>query len=220
MNGSGAQDALCRVRHASKTCAVSFTTVRDVGNVCAFGVCDLCDAIADGFVEEPRMLCAGAYVTYPRSEMSSPISRSISRCRSIVASVTQARRMKWVRWFAALRRGMPISSRLSQSARFTRLARTGVQRTILKPRSPWPSKRRVATGCSSPPTPLVKSARYERGGHDGARHTLGRYRDPCDARRGHLLRPITYLLKWIENEAVGNPEGIGRKAALVGDILR
>ncbi len=62
---SGAQEALIGVEHARRTLRAGFTTVRDVGVFRAFTDVALRDAIAAGWVEGPRMLCAGAYVTCP-----------------------------------------------------------------------------------------------------------------------------------------------------------
>ncbi|GIU98073.1 MAG: Xaa-Pro dipeptidase [Actinomycetota bacterium] len=62
---SGAQEALAGVRNARTTLAAGFTTVRDIGTFRAFVDVALRDAIEAGWVEGPRMLCAGAYVTCP-----------------------------------------------------------------------------------------------------------------------------------------------------------
>lgn len=62
---NGAQDALLGVRHASKTLRAGFTTVRDAGAWRAFTDVALRDAIEAGWVEGPRMMCAGAFVTCP-----------------------------------------------------------------------------------------------------------------------------------------------------------
>jgi imidazolonepropionase-like amidohydrolase len=62
---SGAQEALTGVRNAKATLHAGFTTVRDVGTFRAFVDVALRDAIEGGWVEGPRMLCAGAYVTCP-----------------------------------------------------------------------------------------------------------------------------------------------------------
>src|SRR5207253_5716628 len=48
-----------------ETLFAGFTTVRDVGTFRAFVDVALRDAIEAGWVEGPRMLCAGAYVTCP-----------------------------------------------------------------------------------------------------------------------------------------------------------
>lgn len=62
---SGAQDALIGVKHAAETIRAGFTTVRDVGTWRAFTDVALRDAIDGGWVEGPRMMVAGAYVTCP-----------------------------------------------------------------------------------------------------------------------------------------------------------
>jgi imidazolonepropionase-like amidohydrolase len=62
---SGAQEALTGVRNARATLHAGFTTVRDVGTFRAFVDVALRDAIEGGWVEGPRMVCAGAYVTCP-----------------------------------------------------------------------------------------------------------------------------------------------------------
>lgn len=60
-----AQDALIGVKHAATTIRAGFTTVRDIGTFRAFADVALRDAIEDGWVEGPRMMVAGAYVTCP-----------------------------------------------------------------------------------------------------------------------------------------------------------
>lgn len=62
---SGAQDALVGVKHARETLRAGFTTVRDIGSFRAFTDVALRDAIDAGWVEGPRMMVAGAYVTCP-----------------------------------------------------------------------------------------------------------------------------------------------------------
>ncbi len=62
---SGAQDALLGVKNASDTVRAGFTTVRDIGTWRAFTDVALRDAIDAGWVEGPRMMVAGAYVTCP-----------------------------------------------------------------------------------------------------------------------------------------------------------
>src|SRR5438477_6319229 len=62
---SAAQEAYSGVRNARETVMAGFTTVRDVGTFRAFVDVALRDAIEAGWVEGPRMLCAGAYVTCP-----------------------------------------------------------------------------------------------------------------------------------------------------------
>jgi len=62
---SGAQEALVGVRNARDTLMAGFTTVRDIGTFRAFADVALRDAIDAGWVEGPRMMCAGAYVTCP-----------------------------------------------------------------------------------------------------------------------------------------------------------
>ncbi|HEY4633797.1 MAG TPA: amidohydrolase family protein, partial [Candidatus Limnocylindrales bacterium] len=63
--GSPAREALLGAKHAAATLRAGFTTVRDVGTYRAFVDCALRDAIDAGWVEGPRMRCAGAYVTRP-----------------------------------------------------------------------------------------------------------------------------------------------------------
>jgi imidazolonepropionase-like amidohydrolase len=62
---SGAQEAMTGVRNARDTLMAGFTTVRDIGTFRAFVDVALRDAIEAGWVEGPRMMCAGAYVTCP-----------------------------------------------------------------------------------------------------------------------------------------------------------
>ncbi len=62
---SGAQDALVGVKNARDTLTAGFTTVRDIGSFRAFTDVALREAIEGGWVEGPRMLCAGAYITCP-----------------------------------------------------------------------------------------------------------------------------------------------------------
>jgi imidazolonepropionase-like amidohydrolase len=62
---TGAQEAMTGVKNARDTLLAGFTTVRDVGTFRAFVDVALRDAIEAGWVEGPRMLCAGAYVTCP-----------------------------------------------------------------------------------------------------------------------------------------------------------
>jgi len=62
---TGAQEALIGVRNARDTLLAAFTSVRDVGTFRAFADVALRDAIEAGWIEGPRMLCAGAYVTCP-----------------------------------------------------------------------------------------------------------------------------------------------------------
>lgn len=62
---SGAQDALIGVKHAGETLRAGFTTVRDIGAFRAFADVALRDAIDAGWVEGPRMMCAGVFVTTP-----------------------------------------------------------------------------------------------------------------------------------------------------------
>jgi len=60
---SAARDALVGASHARDTLEAGFTTVRDVGTMRAFVDVALRDAINEGRVEGPRMLCAGTYIT-------------------------------------------------------------------------------------------------------------------------------------------------------------
>jgi imidazolonepropionase-like amidohydrolase len=62
---SGAEEVLIGVKHAGETLRAGFTTVRDVGTFRAFGDVALRQAIEVGWVEGPRMQCAGCYVTSP-----------------------------------------------------------------------------------------------------------------------------------------------------------
>lgn len=62
---NGARDALIGVKHAAATVRAGFTTVRDIGSFRAFTDVALREAITGGWVEGPRMMVAGAYVTCP-----------------------------------------------------------------------------------------------------------------------------------------------------------
>jgi imidazolonepropionase-like amidohydrolase len=62
---SGAQEAMTGVKNARDTLMAGFTSVRDIGTFRAFVDVALRDAIEAGWVEGPRMMCAGAYVTCP-----------------------------------------------------------------------------------------------------------------------------------------------------------
>ncbi|MBA3431788.1 MAG: amidohydrolase family protein [Actinobacteria bacterium] len=62
---SGAQEVLIGVKHASEMLRAGFTTVRDVGTFRAFADVALRDAIEAGWVEGPRMICAGTFVSRP-----------------------------------------------------------------------------------------------------------------------------------------------------------
>jgi imidazolonepropionase-like amidohydrolase len=62
---SSAQEALIGVKHAGETISAGFTTVRDIGTFRAFVDVALKEAIEGGWVEGPRMMVAGAYVTCP-----------------------------------------------------------------------------------------------------------------------------------------------------------
>jgi imidazolonepropionase-like amidohydrolase len=62
---TAAQEALTGVKNARDTLLAGFTTVRDVGTFRAFVDVALREAIEAGWVEGPRMMCAGAYVTCP-----------------------------------------------------------------------------------------------------------------------------------------------------------
>jgi len=62
---SGAQDALIGVKHAAATLRAGFTTVRDIGTFRAFIDVALKEAIEGGWVDGPRMMVAGAYITCP-----------------------------------------------------------------------------------------------------------------------------------------------------------
>ena len=62
---NGAQDALLGVKHASTTLRAGFTSVRDAGAWRAFTDIALRDAIDSGWIEGPRMMCAGAFITCP-----------------------------------------------------------------------------------------------------------------------------------------------------------
>ena len=65
VNRSSAQEALTGVTNARATLLGGFTTVRDVGTFHAFVDLALREAIEDGRLAGPRMMCAGAYVTCP-----------------------------------------------------------------------------------------------------------------------------------------------------------
>jgi imidazolonepropionase-like amidohydrolase len=62
---SSAQEALIGVKHAAETIRAGFTSVRDIGTFRAFADVALKEAIEGGWVEGPRMMVAGAYVTCP-----------------------------------------------------------------------------------------------------------------------------------------------------------
>lgn len=62
---NGAQDALIGVKHAGVTLRAGFTTVRDIGAFRAFTDVALKEAIDGGWVEGPRMMTAGVFVTCP-----------------------------------------------------------------------------------------------------------------------------------------------------------
>jgi imidazolonepropionase-like amidohydrolase len=62
---SSAQEALTGVTNARATLLGGVTTVRDVGTFHAFVDLALREAIEDGRIAGPRMMCAGAYVTCP-----------------------------------------------------------------------------------------------------------------------------------------------------------
>ena len=62
---TGAQDALIGVKHAGETLRAGFTSVRDIGPWRAFTDVALRDAIEAGWVQGPRMSCAGAFMTCP-----------------------------------------------------------------------------------------------------------------------------------------------------------
>jgi len=62
---SGAEEALIGVKHAGETLRAGFTTVRDIGTFRAFADVALRHAIEGGWVEGPRMQCAGCFVTCP-----------------------------------------------------------------------------------------------------------------------------------------------------------
>jgi imidazolonepropionase-like amidohydrolase len=62
---SGAEEVLIGVKHAGETLRAGFTTVRDIGTFRAFGDVALRHAIEGGWVEGPRMQCAGCFVTCP-----------------------------------------------------------------------------------------------------------------------------------------------------------
>jgi imidazolonepropionase-like amidohydrolase len=65
VNRSSAQEALTGVTNARDTLLAGFTTVRDVGTFHAFVDVALREAIDEGRISGPRMMCAGAYVTCP-----------------------------------------------------------------------------------------------------------------------------------------------------------
>jgi imidazolonepropionase-like amidohydrolase len=62
---SSAEEALTGVPNARDTLLAGFTTVRDVGTFHAFTDLALRNAIDEGLIAGPRMMCAGAYVTRP-----------------------------------------------------------------------------------------------------------------------------------------------------------
>jgi imidazolonepropionase-like amidohydrolase len=65
VNRSSAQEALTGVTNALATLLGGVTTVRDIGTFHAFVDLALREAIEDGRIPGPRMMCAGAYVTCP-----------------------------------------------------------------------------------------------------------------------------------------------------------
>jgi imidazolonepropionase-like amidohydrolase len=65
VNRSSAQEALTGVTNARDTLLGGVTTVRDVGTFHAFVDLALREAIEEGRIAGPRMMCAGAYVTCP-----------------------------------------------------------------------------------------------------------------------------------------------------------
>jgi imidazolonepropionase-like amidohydrolase len=65
VNRSSAQEALTGVTNALATLLGGVTTVRDIGTFHAFVDLALREAIEDGRLAGPRMMCAGAYVTCP-----------------------------------------------------------------------------------------------------------------------------------------------------------
>ncbi len=65
VNRTSAQEALTGVTNALATLRGGVTTVRDVGTFHAFVDLALREAIEDGRIAGPRMMCAGAYVTCP-----------------------------------------------------------------------------------------------------------------------------------------------------------
>jgi imidazolonepropionase-like amidohydrolase len=65
VNRSAAQEALTGVTNARATLLGGFTTVRDVGTFHAFVDIALREAIEEGRIAGPRMMCAGAFVTCP-----------------------------------------------------------------------------------------------------------------------------------------------------------
>lgn len=62
---SAAEVALLGAKHAKQTLHAGFTSVRDVGTFRAFGDVAVRDAIDSGWIEGPRMMVAGAYLTVP-----------------------------------------------------------------------------------------------------------------------------------------------------------
>ncbi|MDP3984305.1 MAG: amidohydrolase family protein, partial [Acidimicrobiia bacterium] len=62
---SAAQEVLAGVRNAAATLHAGFTTVRDIGTFRAFSDIALRNAINEGWIAGPRMMCAGAYITCP-----------------------------------------------------------------------------------------------------------------------------------------------------------
>lgn len=63
LDRSPASEALLGVANARATLEAGITSVRDVGSYWAFVDVELRDAIEAGYVEGPRMWCAGAYIT-------------------------------------------------------------------------------------------------------------------------------------------------------------
>ena len=80
VNRSSAQEALTGVTNALATLLGGVTTVRDIGTFHAFVDLALREAIEDGRIPGPRMMCAGAYVTCPGGGGDITGLPPISRC--------------------------------------------------------------------------------------------------------------------------------------------
>jgi len=78
---SAAKIALLGAKHAKQTLHAGFTSVRDVGAFRAFGAVALRDAIEAGWVEGPRMMVAGAYLTVPGGGGDRAIAETSGRVR-------------------------------------------------------------------------------------------------------------------------------------------
>lgn len=173
---SSADEVLSGVRNARATLAAGFTTVRDVGTFRAFADVSLRRAIDAGWVEGPRMLVAGAYVTSSGgggditglppdvdavvpAELRAGVADSVDEVRKVVRRVLHAGAdfVKVIATGAAMTTG---GSR----------ARPSSARRSCGP----PSTRRPSTAPTSPPTPTAPRASSGRCGPGSARSSTAR----------------------------------------------